>query len=177
LTEYPTLREVIFEMCNGRASKGFKGDGIPGKGKERKGTGKGRGVGEGIPEDAEVLAWAAEWPGEPASGLDGPIPEAVVTAFLARVNGSSYGWPPNWQRALVADYRKARTGGQKKTGAAAVSESVRVIEERKETEALKRELAEIERQETEDRLACMPFNAERRARKKVLVAKLEEANQ
>ena len=124
-----------------------------------------------VPTLDEAVGWCKAWPGSPAGGIP-PMPEPFIDDVMADLFRQRH-WPRSWHAWVVAAWRKAfRSGWVKKTGATAVSESVRVIEERKELESLKRELAEIERQETEDRLACMPFNAERRARKKVLVAKL-----
>lgn len=154
LAEYPDLRDVLSDMFNERAPKPSQGVGNPQSGVVQSGTRKkGKGVGKGIPSDEEVENWAAKWPGQPASGLDGPIPPEVVASFLDRFNGSSYGWPPDWQRALVSHYRKASAppekNGAKNSGT--VSASVSSIDRRKQLEAARASLAEKEQQQEEDR--------------------------
>lgn len=57
-----------------------------------------------IPDDAEVMLFALRWPGEPASGTP-QMPETYVLHWLGRMNARSGGWPLDWQRALVADWR------------------------------------------------------------------------
>lgn len=53
--------------------------------------------------DAEILAWAAAWPGEPASATP-PMAAAWVHQALVKINGRN-AWPSNWQRWLVACWR------------------------------------------------------------------------
>jgi hypothetical protein len=74
-----------------------------------------------IPGDQEVLDFGAAFPGEPSSGAP-MMPKAFVEKWLARMNARSGGWPLDWKRALVAEWRKEfRTwgkGGNTKSGGA-----------------------------------------------------------
>jgi hypothetical protein len=101
------------------------------------------------PADSEVLAFAAAWPGELATGTPGPIQAAFAEAWLARMLGRNQ-FPPRWQRALVADWRTASrpgtfaaapTGGQsmQKNGAALVASSKRLDVVRRELAATRAE--------------------------------------
>jgi hypothetical protein len=121
---------------------------------------------ESVSDDL-VMAFAVNWPGEPASGT--PVIEiAWVADFLVRINGRRE-WPLDWRRFMVACWRKewrafgvaaSRTGteknGAKKTGE--VSESVAVIERRK----VAGELESLENAEQADReLGLQPDTARR----------------
>jgi predicted transposase YbfD/YdcC len=63
--------------------------------------------------DAEVIEWAAAWPGEPASGAPTMDPQWVFD-WLARMRSRSGpdSFPVNWKLAIVAAWRSAfRTHG------------------------------------------------------------------
>ncbi len=76
------------------------------------GRGKYEGGGEAgeVPDDGEVLGFAAGFAGEPATGTPGPIAAEFAAAWLARMLGRRE-FPPRWQRALVAEWRAAQRGG------------------------------------------------------------------
>ena len=57
-----------------------------------------------IPSDAEVFAYAAAWPGEPASAAP-PMPAEWVAGWLKQMNGRVVGWPLDWRRSLRATWR------------------------------------------------------------------------
>jgi hypothetical protein len=59
-----------------------------------------------IPDDREVFRFAAEWVGEPATGTPAPIPPEFVTTWLKQMNGRTRGWPLQWERSLIADWRE-----------------------------------------------------------------------
>jgi uncharacterized protein YdaU (DUF1376 family) len=91
--------------------------------------------------DEEILTWAAEWPGELASGT--PVMDrAWVEQKLVQLNGRKE-WPASWQRWLVACWRGehrlfsagGHPAGQKKNGAP-VSASVEEISRQKKIAAL-----------------------------------------
>jgi hypothetical protein len=70
-----------------------------------------------LPSDEEVQKFAAAWPGEPASGVP-PMPAAWVDAWLARIlaRSGTESFPVQWQRAIVAgwrkDFRSGNVGGE-----------------------------------------------------------------
>jgi hypothetical protein len=65
-----------------------------------------------MPTDAEVRSWALSWPGELATGTP-KFPENFVNDWLGRMNGRTMGWPVDWKRAIVSDWRaKHRTWGK-----------------------------------------------------------------
>ena len=65
-----------------------------------------------IPDDTEVMAFALQWPGEPSSGAP-KMPETFVHDWLSRMNSRTVGWPMDWKRALVADWRESSARGAK----------------------------------------------------------------
>jgi uncharacterized protein YdaU (DUF1376 family) len=92
--------------------------------------------------DTEVLAWAADWPGEMASGTPKMNP-TWVKLKLVQLNGRRE-WPGNWQRWLVACWRgehRSFSAGeqnlvQKKNAAGPLSASVEEISRQKKIAAL-----------------------------------------
>lgn len=58
-----------------------------------------------VPSDLEVFQFASTWPGEPSSGAP-KMPLEFVTWWIARVNERAVGWPKDWRRAIVADWRQ-----------------------------------------------------------------------
>lgn len=69
----------------------------------------------GAPSDARVFEEAEQWPGEP--GVP-PIPRAFVVEWIATMAGRTRGWPGDWPRKLIADWRQVCAVGKgKKNGA------------------------------------------------------------
>lgn len=167
LREYPQLRDALADKGDESPSKPFGALRRAGVGKDRYDKVQGKGAGKGIPDDAEVIEWAAAWPGQPATGLDGPIPDAIVARCLARWDGSTYGWPPNWQRALISAYREALTGGSEKNGAKKNSSPnwVRVRD-------IKERLSQIDREENALRLSGLRLEDETDTERRALEIEL-----
>jgi hypothetical protein len=56
------------------------------------------------PSDEEVFKFCEQWSGEPDSGIP-KIPREFAERWLAQMAGRTRGWPVDWQRKLVADWR------------------------------------------------------------------------
>jgi len=96
----PTTAGATDGATEGAAAGPMEGSqkGERGKGKEEERAGG------FCPDDLDVLAFAAKFPGEPASGTPGPIPTEYAAAWLARMMGRQM-FPARWERALVAQWR------------------------------------------------------------------------
>lgn len=140
-----------------------------------------RGEGEGeeersrrlpdLPSDAALIAFGAQFPGEPATGAPGPMASEWVTAFIKRINGRRE-FPRDWKRLMIAswrdEWRSAKPGVellQKK--AAPISASVTAIN-------LGQELAALERDLEQDRQTNQPRDLKKTARVRQLRAELEQ---
>jgi len=96
-------------------------------------------------DDLEILRWAAEWPGELASGTP-RMPVEWVKVALAKLNGRNT-WPANWTKWLISVWRaEHRTfsggdGGEnfKKNAAGGMSANVAEIARQKKMRALSEE--------------------------------------
>lgn len=74
-----------------------------------------------VPSDAEILAWAPQWPGEPASGAP-PMPVEWVCQWIPKIHRRQRPWT-DWKRVIVAEWRaEFRQWGQ--TGSAAPARAV-----------------------------------------------------
>lgn len=118
--------------------------------------------------DGEILAWAAEWAGEPSSGTPKMV-RAWVEQKLVQLNGRDR-WPARWDRWLIACWRgehrafsEGMTVGNAKKSGGNVSASVTEISIQKKIAALSDE---------EDALAY-EINALRQGNLEVPAGKLE----
>jgi hypothetical protein len=99
------------EMIGNEYKEGGSADPTPQLAFSTSGTGNHPGT---IPPDGEVLNFAVKWPGEPASGTP-KMPIEFVREWLAKMNGRTVGWPLQWDRALISEWRsKHATWGKKR---------------------------------------------------------------
>lgn len=91
-----------------------------------------------IPDDAEIFRFADAWPGELATGAP-LLPREFVEDWLKRMNGRTVGWPLDWRRALVADWRATFRTWQKN---GAKNGGLKPWEIKTTAEALQRQIAE-----------------------------------
>lgn len=106
--------------------------------------------------DEAVIAFGKKFPGEPASGAPGPMPEDWIADFLTRINGRRE-WPRDWQRYMISLWRRefliwkrpapaANAGKFSEKSGASVSASVETIARQKKRQELMAELEDLEEQ-------------------------------
>lgn len=180
LAEYPELRDA---MSRSTPSPSYP----PSKGDRRSGEGRGGDrdrVSLTTPTEAEVFEYVKAWPGEPATGTP-EFQDEYVKAWLKRMDGQVYGWPPNWQRALVSSWRADHRGwsasglvnGKNAAGGASggsgVSPSVQSIDRRQDMKRLSDELQKLSEDAERDKQSNLPFDRQRYDQMKVLEAKIK----
>lgn len=142
---------------------------------------RGEGEGEGeedrslrlpeLPSDAALIAFGAQFPGEPATGAPGPMATEWVTAFIKRINGRRE-FPRDWKRLMIASWRDEWRSARSENAvlpkkSPPVSASVTAI-------SLGQELAALERDLEQDRQTNQPRDPKKTARVRQLRAELEQ---
>lgn len=127
--EYPALARGLSDMMNGEKSQEWASKGLQAPRAEQSRAENSRaeqnvlegGAGETAeaPSLAEVEAWAATWPGEPATGAPPIDPDWLRDWFAFRDNSRTSGWDRfrDWRRLAISDWRKQfRAWPAKKAG-------------------------------------------------------------
>jgi len=72
-----------------------------------------------VPDEAEVGAFADQYPGCPASGVPGPLPRPYWLKWYAwRTSAKAGPWPKNWRADLRRRFEADWLSGARETGAA-----------------------------------------------------------
>ena len=152
-SDSPSDNGCVLESDNGMR-KGMEGNGreekekgippLPPKGEKPSGDVI---QGSDVPDDSEILKWAKEWPGDPARGIPGVIPEGYVLGWIAWRKGEQGPWPRDWQgdlkRRFTRDWIENKRGARTNTPAdapapvthdpAALARQIRTLEAQLET--------------------------------------------